>query len=75
MTAMTTDYGSVTVGELLTYPRDARVRIEEGTIYLGRPEGFDVPDLDALPDDGRRHELVDRVIVSSPRPAGSINAP
>lgn len=68
MTAMTTDYGSVTVGELLTYPRDARVQIVEGTIYLGRPEGFDVADLAALPDDGRRHELVDGVLVSSPTP-------
>lgn len=69
MTAMTTDYGSVTVGDLLTYPRDARVQIVEGTIYLGRPEGFEVADLDALPDDGRRHELVDGVIVLSPAPS------
>lgn len=68
MTAMTTDHESITVGDLLTYPRDARVQIVEGTIYLGRPEGFDVPDLDALPDDGRRHELVDGVIVLSPAP-------
>src|SRR3954447_22287460 len=69
MTAMTTDYGSVTVGELLTYPRDATVQIVEGTIYLGRPEGFEVADLDALPADGRRHELVDGAIVLSPAPS------
>ncbi|MBO0891505.1 MAG: Uma2 family endonuclease [Acidothermales bacterium] len=69
MTAMTTDCGSVTIADLTAYPRDARVQIVDGTIYLGRPEAFDVPDLDALPDDGRRHELVDGVIVSSPAPS------
>lgn len=69
MTAMTMNDGSVTIADLTAYPPEARVQIVEGTIYLGRPEGFDVPDLDALPDDGRRHELVDGVIVSSPAPS------
>lgn len=69
MTAMTVGDGSVTIADLTAYPREARVQIVEGTIYLARPEGFDVPDLDALPDDGRRHELVDGVIVSSPAPS------
>ncbi|MGH3322081.1 MAG: Uma2 family endonuclease [Streptosporangiaceae bacterium] len=37
-------------------------------MYLNRDGGFDVEDVDALPDDGRRHELVDGVIVLSPPP-------
>lgn len=66
MTAMTSE--SVTVADLLAYPAEAAVQIVEGTIYLSRDGGFDVADVDALPDDGRRHELVDGIIVLSPAP-------
>ncbi|HVX46679.1 MAG TPA: Uma2 family endonuclease [Mycobacteriales bacterium] len=59
-------YDAVTVADLADYPLDAAVEIVEGTIYLTRPGGFDVADLDAIPDDGRRHELLDGVIVMSP---------
>lgn len=68
MTAMTSTYGAVTVADLTAYPAEATVEIVEGTIYLSRDGGFDVADVDALPDDGRRHELVDGVIVLSPSP-------
>jgi Uma2 family endonuclease len=33
------------------------------------PHGFTVDDLDVVPDDGRRHELLDGVIVVSPSPS------
>ena len=65
---MISSYEQVTVGDLAAYPADAIVEIVEGTIYLSRPDGFEVADLDALPDDGRRHELLDGVIVLSPSP-------
>ncbi|MGH3095715.1 MAG: Uma2 family endonuclease [Streptosporangiales bacterium] len=65
---MTSAHDAVTVADLLAYPPEAAVEIVEGTIYLSRDGGFDVVDVDALPDDGRRHELVDGVIVLSPAP-------
>lgn len=65
MSVMST-YDAVTVADLADYPLDAAVEIVEGTIYLTRPGGFDVADLDAIPEDGRRHELLDGVIVMSP---------
>ncbi|MQA02089.1 MAG: hypothetical protein GEV07_04975 [Streptosporangiales bacterium] len=67
MTVMTVQ-DTVTIGELQAYPPDAIVQIVEGTIYLSRAGGFDVADLDELPDDRRRHELVDGVVVLSPAP-------
>jgi Uma2 family endonuclease len=42
------------------------VSIAEAWPARGRP--FTVDDLDKLPDDGRRHELLDGVLVVSPRP-------
>lgn len=68
MTAMTATTEAVTVADLLPYPRDATVQIVDGTIYLSRAGGFAEADLTALPDDHRRHELVDGVIVVSPAP-------
>jgi Uma2 family endonuclease len=35
---------------------------------LSRADGFTRADLDAMPDDGRRHELIDGVIVVTPSP-------
>jgi Uma2 family endonuclease len=63
-----TTHESVTVATLVNYPAEASVDIVEGTIYLSRPGGFDVSDLDLMPDDGRRHELLDGIIVVSPSP-------
>ncbi len=37
------------------------------TVSLGAP--FTRSDLDALPDDGRRHELIDGVLVMTPAPS------
>jgi Uma2 family endonuclease len=67
MTSMTT-HDEVTVATLVNYPAEASVDIVEGTIYLSKPGGFEIPDLELMPDDGRRHELVDGVIVVSPSP-------
>ncbi len=67
MTSMTT-HDEVTVATLVNYPAEASVDIVEGTIYLRKAGGFDVPDLELMPDDGRRHELLDGVIVVSPSP-------
>lgn len=67
MSSMTT-HDAVTVATLVNYPAEAAVEIVEGTIYLSRPGGFDVADMELLPDDGRRHELLDGVIVVSPSP-------
>ncbi|MGH9157482.1 MAG: Uma2 family endonuclease [Acidimicrobiales bacterium] len=36
--------------------------------YLASSPAFDVVDLEELPDDGRRHELVDGVLVVTPAP-------
>ncbi len=33
-----------------------------------RPGGFTVEDLDAMPDDGRRYELIDGTLLVSPAP-------
>ena len=33
---------------------------------VSRAEGFTRADLDAMPDDGRRHELIDGVIIVTP---------
>jgi Uma2 family endonuclease len=63
-----TTHDEVTVATLGNYPAEASVDIVEGTIYLRKAGGFDVPDLELMPDDGRRHELVDGVIVVSPSP-------
>jgi Uma2 family endonuclease len=43
------------------------VTIAEAWPEIGRP--FTVDDLDRMPDDGRRYELVDGVLVVSPAPA------
>jgi Uma2 family endonuclease len=64
-----TTHEAVTVATLVNYPAEASVELVEGTIYLSKSGGFDVPDLQLLPDDGRRHELLDGVIVVSPSPA------
>ena len=42
------------------------VTIAEGWPTAGRP--FTVAELDRMPDDGRRYELLDGVLVVSPRP-------
>lgn len=68
MTATMDAHDAVTVELLSGYPPDAKVEIVEGTVYLSRSGGFDKADLDALPEDRRRHELVDGVIVVSPAP-------
>ncbi|GAA1702421.1 Uma2 family endonuclease [Fodinicola feengrottensis] len=60
--------GVVTVEQLRRYPDDAHVRIVEDTVYLSRDGGFDVADLEAIEDDGWRHELIDGIIVMSPAP-------
>ena len=60
--------GSLTVADLAGYPVDAEVTTVDGTVYLRRTGGYKPSDLDALPDDGRRHELLDGVIVVSPSP-------
>jgi Uma2 family endonuclease len=61
-------YGVVTVEQFRRYPPDAHVRIVEDTVYLSRDGGFDVADLEAIDDDGWRHELIDGVIIMSPAP-------
>jgi Uma2 family endonuclease len=61
-------YGVVTVEQLRRYPDDAHVRIVEDTVYLSREDGFDVADLEAIEDDGWRHELIDGIIIVSPAP-------
>ena len=43
------------------------VSIAEAWPAIGRP--FTVDDLDRMPDDGRRYELVDGVLIVSPAPA------
>lgn len=43
------------------------VTIAEAWPAAGRP--FTVAELDRMPDDGRRYELLDGVLVVSPRPA------
>jgi len=58
----------VTIETITNYPADGVVDIVEGTIYLRRPDGFEIADRDLIPDDRRRHELIDGVIVSSPLP-------
>jgi Uma2 family endonuclease len=35
-----------------------------------RPDGFTVADLDLTPDDGRRYELVEGMLIVSPKPKG-----
>src|SRR5882757_3791836 len=67
MTSMSA-HDDVTVATIASYPAEAAVEIVEGTIYLRKPGGFDPADLDLLPDDRRRHELVDGVLVMSPSP-------
>lgn len=51
------------------FPPRTRVNIVGDTVFAGRDGGFDVADLDALTDDGWRHELIDGVIVMSPSPS------
>jgi len=58
----------VTIEAITNYPADGVVDIVEGTIYLHRPGGFEIADRDRIPDDRRRHELIDGVIISSPLP-------
>jgi len=61
-------HDDVTVATIASYPAEAAVEIVEGTIYLRKPGGFEPADLDLLPDDRRRHELLDGVLVVSPAP-------
>lgn len=47
-----------------------RVELDEGVafVHARHPDGFTVDDLDTIPDDGRRYELLDGVVVVSPSP-------
>lgn len=47
------------------------VEVVDGVLYVraAHGDGFTPDDVDALPDDGRRHDLLDGVIVVSPAPS------
>ena len=57
--------------DLLGWPWGiGRVELVDGLafVHARHPEGFSVADLDTIPDDGRRYELLDGVVVVSPSP-------
>jgi Uma2 family endonuclease len=49
----------------------ADVRLQDGMAFVSAVGGFTPADVDRLPDDGRRYELLDGVIVVTPAPTRS----
>lgn len=59
----------LTEADVRALPLDVgTVRLQDGMAFLSAAGGFTPADVDRLPDDGRRYELLDGVIVVTPAP-------